>query len=129
MKFVHIASKMSKSSHFFRAFLFVSLVLVSAWAVADKLPTRRLLGDTLTVASATSWGEMSSSRMAQSLYPVQLKVKGRSLRVVSKYEQVLPIYTRSGTLYLAMQLNPGVNWLNGQPRGRYRINTRTINIK
>ena len=67
--------------------------------------------------------------MVQSAYPVRLTVKGRSLRVTSKYEQVLPIYTNTGALYVAMQLNPGVNWLNGLPRGRYRINNHTISIK
>ena len=103
-------------------------MLVSMQALADRQETRRLAKDSLTV-NAPSWNETPTMRMMQSAYPVKLAVKGRSLRINSKREQVLPIYTQGGTLYLAMQLTPGVNWLNGLPRGRYRINNRTINIK
>ena len=112
----------------FRVFLLFAMILTSTWAVADKQQSRRLAKDSVTV-STLRWGEIPSGRMVQSAYPVRLVVKGRSLRVTSKYEQVLPIYTHSGTLYVAMQLNPGVNWLIGLPRGRYRINNRTISIK
>ena len=112
----------------FRVLLLVLLFLTSTWAVADRQNTRRLGKDSITV-SALKWGELSTGRLVQSAYPVRLTIKGRSLKVTSKYEQVLPIYTHSGTLYVAMQLNPGVNWLNGLPRGRYRINNRTISIK
>ena len=121
---------MNHEGPFSRLMLAGLLALVSTFALADKQPAGRMSDgqDSLTFRS-TSWKEVPQARMAQSLYPVELKVKGHSLRVVSKYEQVLPIYTKSGTLYLAMQLTPGVNWLSGLPRGRYRINNRTINIK
>lgn len=119
---------MKKFQQSFRSLLLVVMILISTWAVADKQTIRRVPKDSVTVSSVR-WGELSSGRMSQSAYPVRLIVKGRNLRVTSKYEQVLPIYTKSGTLYLAMQLNPGVNWLVGLPRGRYRINNRTISIK
>ena len=121
---------MNKGILFPRLMLAGLLAMTCTFALADRRPAGRLFGerDSLTFRS-TSWEEVSPTRMARSLYPVELKVKGSSLRVVSKHEQVLPIYTKSGTLYLAMQLNPGVNWLSGLPRGRYRINNRTINIK
>ena len=112
----------------FRSLVFVLLTLTTTLVMADRQNTRRLAQDSLTV-EAPRWNEAPGTRMAQSLYPVELKVKGRSIRVISKYEQVLPIYTKGGTLYLAMQLNPGANWLSGLPRGRYRINNRTINIR
>ena len=112
----------------FRALLLVLMVLTSTWAIADRQTNRRLAKDSVTV-SALQWGELPSGRMVQSAYPVRLAVKGRSLRVFSKDAQALQIYTSTGTLYVAMQLNPGVNWLNGLPRGRYRINNRTISIK
>ncbi len=115
-------------SKFYRSLILVLLVLCSTWALADRQTTHRLSKDSVTV-SANQWSELPSGKMAQSAYPVKLAVKGRSLRITSKYGQVLPIYTNGGTLYLAMQLNPGVNWLNGLPRGRYRINNRTIRIR
>lgn len=104
------------------------VALVSLQAVADRSRERMAATDSVTVRT-TAWGELNSGRMAQSAYPVKLKVKGNSLRVSSKHQQVLPIYTQGGSLYLAMRLTPGVNWLNGLPRGRYRINNRTINIR
>ena len=119
---------MYKTRPFFRTVALVILMLASLSTMADKQEVRRLAKDTLTVVTSP-WQETPSARMAQSAYPVKLMVKGRSLRITAKHEQVLPIYTQGGVLYLAMQLTPGVNWLNGLPRGRYRINNRTIRIK
>lgn len=113
----------------FRRLLLVGLMLTSTWALADRQDIRRQARDTLSVAAPSAWSEMPTGRMAHSAYPVKLTVKGRSLCISSKHEQILPIYKQGGTLYLAMQLTPGVNWLNGLPRGRYRINNRTISIK
>ena len=113
---------------FCRSISFVILMMTSTLAMADKQDNRHLTKDSLTLV-ASSWQETPAGRMAQSAYPVKLTVKGRSLRITSKHEQVLPIYTQGGVLYLAMQLTPGVNWLNGLPRGRYRINNRTIRIR
>lgn len=105
-----------------------ALVFCSTWVLADRLPTNHLMKDSIVV-KGSRWSELPSGRMAQSAYPVKLAIKGRSLRITSKYDQILPIYTKEGTLYIAMQLNSGVNWLHGLPQGRYRINNRTINIK
>jgi len=110
-----------------RMLLVAVIAMVSLQAVADH--NRTVCTDSMVVR-AKAWNEMSSGRrMLQSAYPVKLKVKGNSLRVSTKHQQVLPIYTQGGSLYLAMKLNPGVNWLSGLPRGRYRINNRTINIQ
>lgn len=119
---------MCNNRHFYRSLLLVAMMLTSMLVMADKQESRRLAKDSLTLV-ATPWQETPTGRMAHSAYPVKLTVKGRSLRITSKHEQVLPIYTQGGVLYLAMQLTPGVNWLNGLPRGRYRINNRTIRIK
>lgn len=108
--------------------LILVVALVSLQAMADRTHSRMGVADSVSVQTH-SWDEMSSGKMAQSAYPVKLKVKGNSLRVSTKHQQVLPIYTQGGSLYLAMRLTPGVNWLNGLPRGRYRINNRTINIR
>ncbi len=111
-----------------RVVLLAIFVLASTAGFADKQNRRLVQRDSLLVKTATL-GEVPSTRMMHSAYPVKMRVIGRSLRISSKYQQTLPIYTQGGTLYLAMQLSPGVNWLNGLPRGRYRINNRTISIK
>lgn len=120
---------MNKNSYFFRILLLASLSFASSWIFADKQIPKKLAKDSLTVSTSKAWKEVSPERIARSGYPVELKVKGHSLCVVSKHEQVLPIYTKNGTLYLAMQLNAGVNWINGLPCGRYQINDKTVNIK
>ncbi len=111
-----------------RSFVFATILLMTNTAMAGYRIAQRMTKDSLTIASP-SWQETPSKHMAQSAYPVKLRVQGHSLRITSKHEQILPIYTQGGTLYLAMQLTPGVNWLNGLPSGRYRINNRTIKIK
>ena len=111
-----------------RHIILLVLALTSTIALAYKQSSNRLPQDSLTV-SGRSWNENPSGRMARSAYPVKLSVKGRNLRINSKHEQILPIYTQGGTLYLAIQLTPGVNWLYGLPQGRYHINNRTINIR
>ena len=67
-------------------------------------------------------------RMSSSAFPIQMHISGRSIRVVSDHNQILPIYTQSGAFYMAMRLNKGTNWLTGLPRGRYFINNRPIRI-
>lgn len=68
-------------------------------------------------------------KMSTSAYPVQMNVVGGALRVQSPENQILPVYTGTGSFYLFMRLNKGVNWLNGLPRGRYFINNRLVIIK
>ena len=71
---------------------------------------------------------IDSRQMATSAFPVRLTVKGSALCVTSEYSQILPIYKRSGSFYMAMHLNKGLNWLNGLPRGRYLINHKQVSI-
>lgn len=71
---------------------------------------------------------INSRQMASSVFPVRMVVKGSALCVTSEYSQILPIYTRGGSFYMAMRLNKGLNWLNGLPRGRYLINYKQISI-
>ena len=68
-------------------------------------------------------------KMSHSAYPVQMSVVGNAVRVESPENQILPIYTHTGTFYLIVRLNKGTNWLNGLSKGRYFINNRLIAIK
>ena len=70
-----------------------------------------------------------SRKMSHSAYPVQMSVVGNAVRVESPENQILPIYTHTGTFYLIVRLNKGTNWLNGLPKGRYFINNRLVAIK
>lgn len=103
-----------------RRTLLLLLWLGCTWAVAHQADSVRV--------NTVPWSEMPKGRMVQSAHPVKLSVKGASLLVTSKHEQMLPIYTEGGSLYLYMQLSPGANWLNGLPAGRYRINNRVVEI-
>ena len=67
-------------------------------------------------------------KMSTSAYPVQISVTGRVVQIQSDHNQLLPIYTHSGVLYLTARLNKGTNWLSGLPRGHYFINNRPITI-
>lgn len=74
-------------------------------------------------------GEMlRSGRMHSSAFPIQMMVRGRSVSIVSEHEQTLPIYTQTGTLYMAMHLSKGTNWLSGLPRGKYFINLQLVTV-
>ena len=83
--------------------------------------------DSMVVAMLSP--EMPSSRkMNTSVYPVRIIVSGRTVQIQSDHNQLLPIYTYNGVLYLTTRLNKGINWLGGLPRGRYFINNRPITI-
>lgn len=83
--------------------------------------------DSLVVAMLSP--EMPSSRkMNTSTYPVKIMVSGRAVQIQSDHNQILPIYTQNGVLYLTTRLNKGTNWLGGLPRGRYFINNKPITI-
>ncbi len=111
-----------------RLLLTLVVALGSMQAMADRDTMKTVMPDSVNVR-ASAWTEVKSlGKMAQSAYPINLTVKGNSLCVSSKHSQVLPIYTQGGSLYLAMKLTPGENWLYGLPRGRYRINNRIVNI-
>lgn len=113
-------------------FLATVLVLLPLLGRADISRYRSHVhtSDSLSVIrpSVLSWREVMLQRGAKSIYPVKLSVCGASLKVQSKYAQVLPIYTGAGSLYLAYQLRPGVNWLSGLPSGIYQINNQQITI-
>ena len=68
------------------------------------------------------------SRMVSSPQPVLIHQQGRLLRVESQTAQLLPVYTRHGTLYTAFRLSKGTNWLGGLPRGHYIINNKHFAI-
>lgn len=83
--------------------------------------------DSLAVALISP--EMPSSRkMNTSTYPVKITVSGRAVQIQSDFNQLLPIYTHNGVLYLTTRLSKGTNWLGGLPRGRYFINNKPITI-
>ena len=111
-----------------RRTLLLLLWLGCTWAVAHGAVLVVHQADSVRV-NTVPWSEMPKGRMVQSAHPVKLSVKGASLLVTSKHEQMLPIYTEGGSLYLYMQLSPGANWLNGLPAGRYRINNRVVEIR
>lgn len=74
-------------------------------------------------------GDVSQRRkMSRSAFPVQISKMGNALKIQSDHNQILPIYTESGTFYMVMRLNKGTNWLSGLPRGRYFINNRIVSI-
>lgn len=85
--------------------------------VADSLKTERSLQDLWT-----------GRRMSLSVYPVEMNVHGRALKLRSDHNQILPIYTRSGAFYMVVRLSKGTNWVNGLPRGTYFINNKPITI-
>jgi len=68
------------------------------------------------------------SRMLTSPLPVEIRQQGRQLCIKSQYNQLLPIYTASGTYYSSMRLAKGTNWLTGLPRGAYMINNHRYTI-
>lgn len=67
-------------------------------------------------------------RMVHSAFPVQIKVRGKSLQVTSKFNQILPVYNAGGAFYGVFKLNKGTNWINGLPRGTYYINNTKVTI-
>ena len=111
--------------------LLVSMAGRAASASQDmsrQLDGRKIQPDSLTVPRNVLSDIERPRKMSTSLYPVQLEVQGRLVRIQSDYNQILPIYTQSGAFYMAMRLSKGTNWLNGLPRGRYFINNRPVTI-
>lgn len=85
--------------------------------------------DSVRTVIVNSRSEVNTfGRMYHSAFPVKMEVKGMRIKVQSECQQVLPIYTKRGDLFMNVQLTRGTNWLSGLPRGSYRINNRTINI-
>lgn len=84
--------------------------------------------DTIRVEHRIAEQPSMRTAMSMSLYPVKIETKGRLVCIQSDHEQLLPIYNSTGTLYMAMRLRKGTNWLNGLPRGRYLINNQPVTV-
>ena len=97
--------------------------------VADSVRTRvPQTSESVSQAEPLREFDLRHRRMSMSAYPVELKTMGRALRIRSDYTQLLPIYTETGTLYMALRITKGTNWLNGLPRGKYFINNQPVTI-
>lgn len=111
-----------------------SILLLACWlvcfAVAGATQRKKRVAikpDTLSMAARMS-DLGTSRRMMTSAQPVRIHVVGRAVQIQSDNSQILPIYTRNGTFYMAARLNKGVNWISGLPRGHYFINNRPVTI-
>ena len=107
------------------------LATMLCWPVEGAVRKRKIFArrnaDTLVVTVPNP--EIPTSRkMNTSAFPVQITVNGRAVQILSDHNQLLPIYTGNGILYLTARLNKGTNWLGGLPRGHYFINNRPITI-
>jgi len=107
--------------------LLISLTASAASSVVRKDPKHQ--PDTLNLLRKVTRDMEQTRKMSTSLYPVQLHVNGRLVRIQSDHNQILPIYKDNGSFYMAMRLTKGTNWLNGLPRGRYFINNRPVSIR
>jgi len=123
---------MRRMTKFLLTVMMVLIVGSSLAAVNDSRQSTSKATSQIKVDTANLQNQMHDlgvrRRMSSSAFPVQMQVSGRSVRVVSDHNQILPIYTHSGAFYMAMRLTKGTNWLTGLPRGRYFINNRPIRI-
>lgn len=105
------------------------VLLVCATAQGEmRRKIRWRKSDTVRVERKNAELPSVRSAMSMSSYPVKIEVRGRLLCIQSDHEQLLPIYNSAGTLYMAMRLRKGTNWLNGLPRGRYLINNQPVSV-
>lgn len=109
------------------ACLLLLFSVVSASAVNTKQHIVNQPADTNSLQSQLQ-DFTPGRKMTSTAFPIEMKVTGSVVRINSKHNQILPIYTRSGAFYMAMRINKGTNWLNGLPKGRYYINNRPITI-
>lgn len=110
--------------------LFTASFLAADLCVASMAQQTRKPQPTDTLTFPRSLQDFRQNRrMSASAYPVRMQVDGKVIRIHSDYNQILPIYTQSGTFYMAMRLSKGTNWLSGLPHGRYFINNRLLTIK
>lgn len=118
------------TNSFFRLLLLLIALLVTADFESVHSQSLRMpnANDSL-LFPRTMMDFKTRRKMNVSAYPVQMYVEGKVVRIHSNYSQILPIYTRNGTFYMAMKLNKGTNWLTGLPRGQYFINNRPLTIK
>ena len=78
--------------------------------------------------SGSEYGQIYRVRQVSSLFPVEIKVKGHNLYVVSQHNQGLPVYKETGVFYGLFRLNKGTNWISGLPKGAYIINNRRVEV-
>lgn len=110
------------------AMLIAMLTVVSPAIASNHGSTHMMVADsTLIDRDRQEFGDMTM-HMVQSAYPVNINQLGSTVCVKSNYNQVLPVYSESGTFYAAFRLNKGTNWLSGLPRGTYYINNRKITV-
>lgn len=103
-------------------------VVASEADIGVRHRKKHIKPDSVAQLAVRDLGKAVRSTMSTSHRPVQMQVVGRVLKVHSPENQMLPIYTSSGTFYIVMRLNKGTNWLSGLPRGKYLINNRQIII-
>lgn len=114
------------NQNIFVVLLMSCVMLLAMVQVAIAQPQRT---DSLTQNKAlTSEPDEMRGRMMTTPLPVTLRQQGRQICVQSRYNQLLPIYTESGTFYTAFRLNKGTNWITGLPKGTYLINNRKFTI-
>lgn len=108
------------------------LASMLCWPMDGAMRKRKLRTshnpDSLILAMPSSPEMPFSRKMNTSAFPVQITVTGRVVQIQSDRNQLLPIYTGNGVLYLTARLNKGTNWLGGLPLGHYFINNRPITI-
>ena len=111
---------------------FITACFLTLNAAPDLTMQRRdsLQRRSTTVLQAQSRHEFPDirHRMMTSPQPVEIRQQGRNLCVTSGYNQLLPVYNASGSLYSSFRLSKGTNWLSGLPRGSYIINNKRFTI-
>lgn len=112
------------------AILVIPLWGTSVFAAPERQnqPVHRTKVDSLRAVMRTSEVFQLHGRMMSSPLPVEISQQGRQLCIKSRYAQLLPIYTASGTYYSSLRLTKGTNWLSGLPRGAYMINNHRYTI-
>ena len=85
--------------------------------------------DSITVQTDKDGKNDVRRKMTHSVYPIQMHVVGKAIKVESPQNQILPIYTSNKTFYLIVKLSKGTNWISGLPKGKYFINDRLIVMK
>lgn len=126
---------MDKNKIFVKSFRIIGVLLFVLSLSVKELSAHAVpsayASDTLQIYRNTGVGEGNNvlkTKMLHSAFPVQIKVRGKSMQVISKFNQVLPVYNAGGAFYGVFKLNKGTNWINGLPRGTYYINNTKITI-
>lgn len=108
--------------------IILGLTMIFAIASVWPLAAQTERADSLSQQQSPSAVSEVRGRMMTSPLPVSIRQQGRQICVQSRYNQLLPVYTESGTFYTAFRLSKGTNWLTGLPKGSYLINNRKFTI-